>query len=235
MAELARVGPLAEADLGDELRPDPVHTPLPHRRALLERRAVLLQRAQPVPQAAQGLGIEPRADLPGVDQLAVRVVVAEQQRAESDPGTLRVGEAADHEFLAAFALELQPVLVAPAHVRRAGQLGDQPFPAVVAGLRVEGLAVAYAVLGVPQRVTVADRARQNFLALEERPRPGVLAGGVHHVEHVVHHGHGTQQFRVRMDEAEPVLQPLEPGLRAEGLGDPAPAGERAVLRGPARS
>jgi hypothetical protein len=42
----------------------------------------------------------PGADLPRVDELAA-LVVADEQRPESDPGPLRVREPADDELLAA--------------------------------------------------------------------------------------------------------------------------------------
>ena len=49
-------------------------------------------------------------------------------------GSPRVGEAADDELLAVLALELQPVPGPPGPVGRVGPLGDDPFPALAAGL-----------------------------------------------------------------------------------------------------
>jgi hypothetical protein len=75
----------------------------------VERRLVLPELFQLGQQAAQGLGVETGADLARVGQLAVGVVVTEQQGAERDPGPLRVGVPADDELLVGVALELQPV------------------------------------------------------------------------------------------------------------------------------
>ena len=102
-------------------------------------------------QAAQARGGEPGPDLARVGQLAVGVVVADQERAQSLPGALRVGVAADHELLAGDALELEPVAGPALGVRGVRALGDQSLPAVDARLPVEGLAVPDAVLGVAQR------------------------------------------------------------------------------------
>ena len=101
-------GPFAEAHLGDQARPHPVHAGS-RQAAAVERRPVLLQAGQPAMQAVQGLPAEAGADLAGVDELMTRVVVAKQQGAEAGAGSSRIGEAADDEFLAGFALELQPV------------------------------------------------------------------------------------------------------------------------------
>src|SRR5919204_5751996 len=107
MAQLPLTGPFAEADLGDQLRPHPMH-PRAGESPDRERRLVLLQRGQPPPEALEQLVVEAGPDLAGVDQL-VAAVVAEQQSAEAVPGPLRVGVAADHQLLLVDALELQPV------------------------------------------------------------------------------------------------------------------------------
>ena len=75
MAELAVGGPFAEADLSDQTRFDPVHTAA-RQLAPVERRAVALQAGQGLMQLAQHAVGESGPDLPGVDQLAVGVVVA---------------------------------------------------------------------------------------------------------------------------------------------------------------
>ena len=60
-------------------------------------------------------------------QLAVAVVVAEQQGAEPGAGSPRVGVPADDELLPVLALELQPVPgPSPEPVGRVGPLGDDP-------------------------------------------------------------------------------------------------------------
>jgi hypothetical protein len=83
MAEHAVTGPLGEAHLGDQHRVDPVGAALAHRAG--EGRALGGQRVEAVPQGAQGPLVVAGADLAGVDQPAVPVVVADQQRAEAGP------------------------------------------------------------------------------------------------------------------------------------------------------
>src|SRR6202012_4298330 len=107
---------------------------------------VLLVGGQRVVQAGQRGPVEAGADLAGVAEQAVVVVVAEQQGAEPDAGALRVGVAADDELLAVQALELQPVAAAPGLVARVRALGQDPFPALLAGLVVVGLAIGVAML-----------------------------------------------------------------------------------------
>jgi hypothetical protein len=175
VAKLAVVGPLGKADLADEPRLDPVHPPGRRQAAPAERRIGPFQAREPVVQAQQGLAAEPGADLARVDQFAVTVVVTEEQRAESDPGALRVGVAADDELLPVLALELQPVPVASALVGGIGPLGDQALPAVPAGLREVLLAVAVAVRGEPERVTEVECTAQQRLTFPQGQRPGVPA------------------------------------------------------------
>src|SRR5581483_8902519 len=90
--------------------------------------------------------VEPGPDLARILEPAV-AVVAQEQRAELDTRAARFGIAADHELLPMLALELEPVLRARGHVRALGPLGNQPLPALAAGLLEQGLAVAVAVLG----------------------------------------------------------------------------------------
>jgi hypothetical protein len=52
--------------------------------------------------------VEAGADVAGVDEVAFPIVDAEQQRAETAAAALGIGVAADHELLAARALELDP-------------------------------------------------------------------------------------------------------------------------------
>ena len=109
VAQSAVARPLGEADLGDELRLDPCHVAFLDRLWCGERRVGSRAVSQPRAQVVEGVGVEPGPDLAGVLEPAV-AVVAEQQRAELDARASRLGVAADHELLAVFALELQPVL-----------------------------------------------------------------------------------------------------------------------------
>src|ERR1700754_3843804 len=102
-------------------------------------------------QSSQGGVVESCADLAGVDQVCA-VVVAEQQRAESDPAALWGGVPDDHELLVAAALELQPVPRTPALVVRFSELGDHAFVPALARGAIHRLTVGDTVCGVAQRI-----------------------------------------------------------------------------------
>jgi len=63
-----------------------------------------------------------RADAPGIDELAVIRVVAEQERAKMRPRAFRVGPADHHEFLPVDALSLAPQAAIARRVRCRGCL-----------------------------------------------------------------------------------------------------------------
>src|SRR6185436_12524692 len=92
------------------------------------------------------------ADLAGVGEAAA-VVVADEERAESDAAALGVGEAADDELLAQEALGLEPVRAAARAVGLIAPLGDDALEAALAGKGEELAAAAGDV------VAVADDAR----------------------------------------------------------------------------
>ena len=227
VAQLAVPRPLREPDLRHHRRLRPVHA-RPGQVAHAERRRVPLDRRKLAVQAAQRPGVEPGPDLPGVDELAGRVVVAEQQGAQPDAGALRVGEAADDELLVGLALELQPVPAPACPVRRIVALGDEPFPALAARFGVVRLAVVVPVLGVPQRVIERQQPGQHALALPQRQWPDIPAVGVQDVEDVVEDRHPAQQHGVGADDVDARLQQLEAGLRAVERDDLAVDDEAAV-------
>ena len=103
-----------------------------------ERRRRKREPIEPGPQRAQQRGVEAGADLAGEDQVR-SLEVADQQRAEPDAAALRIGEAADDQFLRRLALHLQPVLRPAVLVGRAAALGDHALPTRAAG-RSQGLA-----------------------------------------------------------------------------------------------
>src|SRR5262249_35728515 len=174
MAQLARGGPLAEPDLADEIRLDPVHPRL-WQPAARERGGLAPEaRERPLQAGQRRLG-EPGADLAGAGQLALGDVVAEEEGRKPVRGARGAGEAADDELLAVQALELEPVVAASRPVRRFRPLGDQAFPAPPARLRVVGLAVAVAVRGEAQRPGEGDQVAQDPLALAQRQGPDVNA------------------------------------------------------------
>src|SRR5262249_57828216 len=72
--------------------------------------------------------VEARADLRHVNEPGA-VVEAEVQRAEPGPAALRIGVAADYEFQASRALDLQPRVRAPWHVEARDALGHDALQA----------------------------------------------------------------------------------------------------------
>jgi hypothetical protein len=85
------------------------------------------------------------------------------------------------------------------------------------------------VLGEPERAGERQRGAQDLLALGERQRANIPAARVQDVEYVVEHRHVGQQVLARAGLAEPLLQPLEPGLAAVE-GDDLPV-DHALLCG----
>ncbi|MNC45363.1 hypothetical protein D3C75_943200 [compost metagenome] len=84
--------------------------------------------------AGQCRGIEAGTDLTGIAQLATVVVVqGQQQGTEAAAAAFGVGVADDHEFLAVFALELDPVRATAAAVDTVSSLADQAFQLQPAG------------------------------------------------------------------------------------------------------
>ena len=117
------------ATLHGDFRPDPVraHARQPDR--LGERRFRDFHRVEPRPQLHQQFRIKTGADLAGEHELSL-VVMADQQRAESDASALGIGEAADHELPRRLALHLDPRLRPALLVAGIAALGDDPFPAL---------------------------------------------------------------------------------------------------------
>src|SRR2546426_7017485 len=105
MAELAVRRPLAEADLRDEPRLDPMDA-LPRKAELpRDRRRGALQRPELGHQHVEIALLVAGADLAGVAELPA-FVVGHEQRTESCPAPARIGPADDHHLLVAHALEL---------------------------------------------------------------------------------------------------------------------------------
>src|SRR5262249_55565398 len=147
MAQLAVHRPLDERHLHDDLRPHPVGADAGQARAAGERRRRNLERVEPRAQIAQQFRVEAGADPSGEHEiltiarrLALRTPrvsrrgeIADEQRAEADARTLRIGEAANDELLAGFDLHLEPVRRAAMLVARPASLRDDAFPAFGAG------------------------------------------------------------------------------------------------------
>src|SRR3954466_12719415 len=115
MAELSVYGPFDESDGDDDFGTHPVGAQPRQAVRPRERRLRDLDRVKPAPQIEQQLRVEAGANLTCERELSM-VVVADQQRAQSDAGSLRIGETADDEVMRELALHLQPALRAPMFV-----------------------------------------------------------------------------------------------------------------------
>src|SRR5260370_6350228 len=182
-------------------------------------------------QSVQRSPAEAGADLAGVDELVTGVVVAQQQGAEPGAGPSRVGEAADDEFLAALALELQPVPGPAWAVGRVGALGDDPLPAAGARLAEIGLAFGVFVLGEAQRAGEGQQVAQDLLALAQRQRAHIAAIGPQYVEDVVADRHLGEQVRSGLADSHALLQAGEPAVAAASVDALAVDDEVAGLLG----
>ena len=151
--------PLGKGDLRDELRLEPHRALALLARHLLEGRARALERLE-LPREPVEVGrVEAGADLAGIDQLAV-LERAEQQRGERLALHVGAAIAADHEFLAAQAFDLEPVLAAPGDVGPVGPLRHDAFEPRRAGLREELGPRALHVIGIDEKVRYALRRHQ---------------------------------------------------------------------------
>src|SRR6185369_9540018 len=135
-----------------------------------ERRVIGGEPLQPGGQAAEHGLVETAADPPGVAQGAGFVVLPDEQRAQPQARAAGFGIAADDEFLARPALELDPAPAAAAAVGCPGPLADQAFQPELAGLFEHGrelLAGAGEMIAVADRPTgPAERRGQLLLAFE---------------------------------------------------------------------
>src|SRR4030095_5440143 len=130
--QFAVAGPLGEGDLNDDRRLDPVRPQTRQADRLRERRRVERDRVEPGAQVEEQFRVEARADLAREDEV-VSLEEADQQCAEPNAASLRIGEAADHELLARLALHLQPVRRPPVLVWRIEPLRAHTLPAFTAG------------------------------------------------------------------------------------------------------
>src|SRR5262249_38088559 len=103
-----------------------------------------------------------------VDESAVSLMNAEQQGAELAAHAFRIGEAADHEFLPARALDLQPRLAASGRIRCLLPLRDDAFERHPARPFVDLLARGIEVFRIAEPAAPArEQARQCLLPLEK--------------------------------------------------------------------
>src|SRR5688572_28900419 len=160
MAQATVVGPLAERDLGDELRRDPMHAGSRLRACgnRLERARGLLERCESFDRVVERLHRKARAHLARVEQRAV-LVVTEQQRPDAVARAFSLGEAADDQLLSQKALRFQPALPSPTDVWLISTLRDDAFETAPARETEERDAMADHVIAVAQRQLLLDRRR----------------------------------------------------------------------------
>src|SRR5262245_12372014 len=116
LAKLVVLRPFAVGDLGDEIWFDKMHA-LGTTGVVFERVPLDLELTEPISQIDQHLRIEAGSNFARIVKiLAVLVVITDEQSAESESRTLRIGKSADDEFLSAGAFDLEPRAAAIAGV-----------------------------------------------------------------------------------------------------------------------
>src|SRR6186997_19130 len=98
MAKLVVAGPLDKRRLDDDRRLHPVRAQFRQARRDGKWRLGDFDRIEALAKIEQEFRVEARANLSGEHQV-VAVVIANEQRPESDARALRIGEAADNELL----------------------------------------------------------------------------------------------------------------------------------------
>src|SRR5687768_4323191 len=87
------------------------------------------------------------ADLAGVIELAV-LVIADEQRAESCPGSRRLSKPSDYKFLALFALHFEPAATPARLVGGIHPFDDQSFKPLPARFLKRGLVISNDVIAI---------------------------------------------------------------------------------------
>src|SRR4051812_37154122 len=117
-------------------------------------------------------------------QLALRVVVADLQRAEAWTGAARRRPAEDDELLAPMALHLEPAMPASRAIRCISPLADDPLQPQPAGFTPHGCRIAFDMVAVAQRATPIRQPGKHSLAVDQPARTQVPAVQVQKVEQV---------------------------------------------------
>src|SRR5262249_22277138 len=158
-------------------------------------------------EAGERATVEPGSDLPREAKRARRVVVSQEQSAETGPGRAGLREATDDQLLPVPALRLDPVPSASRAVRGSPELRDRSLEPAAAGLGVEVRSATDDVVAESNDVRplggrALQEARERPLPLLERNGDEGPALEVGHVEHEVHD-------RRRAARAHRVLEHLE--------------------------
>ena len=105
MAELAVPGPLNEAYLYHDLRLDPVRAYARQADGFGEWRRLYFDLIELGAELEEQFRIKAGTDLSGEDKI-VAVIIANQQSAQADAFSLRIGEATNYKLLGQFAFHL---------------------------------------------------------------------------------------------------------------------------------
>src|SRR5208282_4699497 len=111
-------------NVANQLRPNEMYVFLRRRlshRGLAKRRCRLRASLEHRVNLAQRVAIEAAADLVGISQRAVGLVLTQQQRAEMSSRPVGVAVAADRELPGQRTLDLQPIAAARPAIRRVAQ------------------------------------------------------------------------------------------------------------------
>ena len=177
-------GPLRERDLGDETRLDPVCVASePTRRTRRERTVRRLDLFEPRAQIPRDADAETGPDLAGEDE-SIPVVVPNEERADALARSLRIGEAADDEFLPLDALRLHPAAAFPGLIRLVAPLRHDALEPETAGVLEGGASASLDVAGVtnPAAGAFSDHARERGFPRVERLRHEIAAVEVQQIE-----------------------------------------------------
>ena len=227
MASAVHVG---EFDLRNELRLDPVH---PFARDALRQRD---RRIRHVPEISSRLrssdqlrGIEPGADAAGIAQFSLRIVIADEERAEAFPAAVGIGEADDHELLAIAAFDFEPAAAAARPVGLGPALRDDALELEAAGLAKEvrpAIDLMIAVAQHPLRLPRNDLGECGLAVLERRAGQ-VPAVAIKQIE-----GEEAQRIRLARWKSRPAVRrssscPPVPDERARRRSAPSSSGSSA--------
>ena len=213
------LGPLREADLAYQPRLHPVMTG-PARAAFRERRRLARERLEHLRDALERGCVEPRAGLRDVHEPRA-LIQAHVERAELGAGALRLGVAADHEFLTAVALDLDPVRRAAARVAALKALRDDPLEPHLGRRGEKLLAVLQNMVRALHGRERRHDAGEKLLPIHQREAAQVVGLEPEAVEEDAADRHLDHR---RLDiagarEVHPGLEPLEAGTAGLILGD----------------
>src|SRR5262245_42626484 len=148
---------------------------------------VLFELVEARPELDQSFPVEAGADLAGIAQLPVRIVIADQQCAEALPAAFGVGEADDYELLAIEAFDLAPLGATAMPIWLVGALRDRAFELVFACLTMEldtAPPLMIAVAHSARRAVRHDLGERRFAVFQHRAGQ-IVAVAVQEIEREV--------------------------------------------------